>query len=104
MPALARMTLQRTSLEACGPVERLRKLLCRLIADHAQVLDFAAALVEEDDSRRAEQAETLQQRLVLGIAKPTGLNIIGNCALFKNPKHEQFENSNSLHTFSPGLI
>ncbi len=35
--------------------------------------------------------------------KPTGLNIIGNCALFKNPKHDQFENSNSLHTFSPGF-
>ena len=40
----------------------------------------------------------------IGITKPTGLNIVGNCALFKNPKHDQFENFSSLHTFSSGLI
>ena len=40
----------------------------------------------------------------IGIAKPTGLNIIGNCALFKNPKHDQLENFTSVHTFSSGSI
>ena len=40
----------------------------------------------------------------IGIAKPTGMKIIGNCALLKNRKHHQFENLSSLHTFSAGLI
>ena len=40
----------------------------------------------------------------IGIAKPTGLTRIGNCVRFKNPKHDPFENSSSLHTFSSGLI
>ena len=40
----------------------------------------------------------------IGMAKSTGFNIIGNCALFKNPKQDRFENSSSLHTFSSGLI
>ncbi len=46
----------------------------------------------------------LSSKSGIGIAKPTGMNIIGNCALLKNRKHHQFENLSSLHTFSAGLI
>ena len=46
----------------------------------------------------------LSSKSGIGIAKPTGMNIIGNCALLKNRKHHQFENLSSLQTFSAGLI
>ena len=46
----------------------------------------------------------LSSKSGIGIAKPTGMKIIGNCALLKNRKHHQFENFRSLHTFSSGLI
>ena len=46
----------------------------------------------------------LSSKSGIGIAKPTGMKIIGNCALLKNRKHHQFENLSSLHTFSAGLI
>ena len=46
----------------------------------------------------------LSSKSGIGIAKPTGMKIIGNCALLKNRKHHQFENLSSLHTLSAGLI
>ena len=54
------------------------------------------------DGRKTEFL--LSSKSGIGIAKPTGMKIIGNCALLKNRKHHQFENLSSLHTFSAGLI
>ena len=42
----------------------LRKRSGVLVADHAQALHLAALRVEEDDPRRAEEREALEQRLV----------------------------------------
>ena len=48
-----------------GAGKRLEEALGVLVADHPQAPDLAALRVEEDDSRRAEQREALEQRLVL---------------------------------------
>src|SRR6185295_17589391 len=46
--------------------KRLEEALGGLVADHAQALHFAPVRVEEDDARRAEEREALEERAVLG--------------------------------------
>jgi len=43
-----------------------RKNVRRLVAYHPQALDFPALAIEKDDAGRIEQAEALEQRLILG--------------------------------------
>ena len=49
-----------------GAVERGEESVRRFVADHPQALHFPALAVEENDARRPEQAEALEQCLVLG--------------------------------------
>ena len=48
-------------------VEAAQERVGRLVADDAQ--HFIAALVEEDDARRPEQVEALEQRLIVGVIR-----------------------------------
>jgi hypothetical protein len=47
-------------------VEGFRELFRRLVTDDPHAADLAAVAVVEHDSRRTEEAEALQERLVLG--------------------------------------
>src|SRR5574341_1787872 len=45
-------------------LQRLQETRGVLVADHAQPADLASLRIEEDDARRAEKREALEQRLV----------------------------------------
>src|SRR3989304_5565916 len=74
LPPPRRAPPRRRTARRCAPsspeaqrlVEHRQEAVGGLEADHAQPLDFAAFAIEENDARRAEQAEALEQRSVLG--------------------------------------